>query len=114
MLRSKKRRPCPYCPQTFPPTNDMDPRLGLRNHIKRAHPGLPWSDQVLREQDATALTAQARLHRAARELLAALRLCRDALNEEVTAAGDVSHPTIRRHAKVAERADAAIAKAEGR
>lgn len=58
--------------------------------------------------------ANARLIAAAPDLLAALRLCRSAINEEVIAAGDLDHPTIRAHAKAAEQADAAIAKAEGR
>lgn len=46
------------------------------------------------------------------ELLVVLRLCRTAIAEEVMAAGDLDHPTIRHHAKVAKRADAAIRKAE--
>jgi hypothetical protein len=58
--------------------------------------------------------ANARLIAAAPELLAALILCRSALNEEIIAAGDLDHPTIRAHAKAAAQADAAIAKAEGR
>jgi predicted nucleic acid-binding Zn-ribbon protein len=48
------------------------------------------------------------------ELLAALKLCRSAINEEVMAAGDDDHPTIREHAKAVEQADVAIAKAEAR
>jgi hypothetical protein len=57
---------------------------------------------------------KAQLLAAAPELLAALVLCRSCLNEEIIAAGDLDHPTIRAHAKAAEQADAAIAKAEGR
>ena len=56
----------------------------------------------------------ARLIAAAPELLTALILCRSCLNEEIIAAGDLDHPTIRAHAKAAEQAAAAIAKAEGR
>jgi hypothetical protein len=58
--------------------------------------------------------ANAQVMAAAPELLAALILCRSCLNEEVIAAGDLDHPTIRAHAKAAAQADAAIAKAEGR
>jgi hypothetical protein len=58
--------------------------------------------------------ADALLIAAAPELLAALRLCRSALNEEIIAAGDLDHPTIRAHAEICERADAVIARAEGR
>jgi DNA-binding transcriptional ArsR family regulator len=45
-------------------------------------------------------------------LLAALKLCRNAINEEILAADDLDHPTIRAHAKAAEQADLAIAKVE--
>lgn len=58
--------------------------------------------------------ANARLIAAAPEMLAALILCRSALNEEILAADDLDHPTIRAHAEAAEQADRAIAKAEGR
>ncbi len=57
---------------------------------------------------------EANARAAAPELLAALILCRSAINEELIAAGDLDHPTIRAHAKAAEQADAAIAKAMGR
>jgi hypothetical protein len=84
--------------------------LTFRPHRQGSHRGQKMVYRRFNDEDR----ANARLIAAAPELLAALILCRNAINEEVIAAGDVSHPTIRRHAKAAEQADAAIAKAEGR
>lgn len=45
------------------------------------------------------------------DLVAALRKARNAISEEVLAAGDEDHPTIARHARIIDEIDAALAKA---
>lgn len=97
MGRRKQPTPAPKGARKPPPP---PPRLVCQ------HCGCDLVEALVKEQ-----RQKARLNTAAPALLKALRLCRDAINEEIIAAG--SHPTIRRHAKAAEQADAAIAKAEG-
>lgn len=94
--------------------NRKQPTLAPPGAVKPPPPPAPPTRDQIAKDYALALTIIDRLRTSNAELLAALILCRSAINEEVIAAGDLDHPTIRAHAKAGAQADRAIKKAEGR